>query len=219
MLTQSSENYLKTIYKLQLNNHVSTNDIAYAMNVAPSSVTKMIKRLSEMKLVEHESHKGVLLTGAGEKRALRIIRKHRLLELFLVKVLDYKWDEVHDEACMLEHFISDKFEERINRILENPKYDPHGEPIPDKEGNIAKIDAVPLMDVDENKIVVIRWIAKDSPELLQYLEQLGMLPSTELMVKEKHPYGGPIVVRTNSKIKMIGIEAAANIYVTEVNHK
>jgi DtxR family Mn-dependent transcriptional regulator len=215
MLTQSTEDYLKAIYNLQKSHAVSTNDLAGSLNISASSVTKMLKRLSDMGFVNYESHRGVNLSGRGEKEALRVIRKNRLLELFLVQVLGYSWDEVHDEACMLEHVISDRFEDALYNLLEKPTHDPHGDPIPTPDGKLPETNAVPLMECEPGDKVKIYRILHDDAEILRYIEKLGLLPNTEIIIKDKVPFGGTMIFTINGEEKMIGEVAASDIFVVK----
>lgn len=221
MITSTIEDYLKSIYSLEQNNNgeipVSTNEIAHVMNVSPSSVTKMLKKLNEIGFVEYTSHQGVRLTDIGEKAALYVIRKHRLLELFLQNYLNYSWDEVHEEACKLEHCISEKFENTIDKLLGEPRFDPHGEPIPTKQGIIPKINAVSLTDVKPGSKVKIRWIRNDKPELLKYLKHIGIQPNTEVYIDEIDSFGGTVAININKKQKWIGVEVAQDIFVSPEN--
>jgi len=142
----TEENYIKAIFKLEELNQskaVSTNDIAIKLSMQPASVTDMIKRLAEKKIVSYKKYHGVLLTVKGKKIALTIIRKHRLWEVFLVKKLNFKWDEVHEIAEQLEHINSNELVEKLDDFLGNPKFDPHGDAIPDKEGNMRVVNSIP----------------------------------------------------------------------------
>ncbi len=213
MLSQSVQDYVKTIYKLQVDGLVSTTDISREMKVSGASVTGMIKRLAEMKLVHYSSYKGVKLSETGEKIALEIIRHHRLLELYLKEELGFSLDKVHDEACRLEHYISEEFAEKITDILGDPKFDPHGHPIPTKDGMLPHYDELMLTDVEENTKVLIRRLGDSDPKLLEYLEKSGLTPGVELTVVEKGPFNGPITVLKNDYQKIIGHEVAMNLFV------
>lgn len=215
MLSESIEDYLKAIYKIEGDEPVTTNDLAASLNVAPSSVTKMIKRLDEMELVNYTSHKGVELTDKGKIESLRILRRHRIIETFLHDILGYSWDEVHDEANKLEHYISERFEEAIYKLSGYPKVDPHGDPIPDKEGNLPDDTTLSIVEAELNKKVKISRIMPDDTELLQYLGSLGLVPGAVVKVLEKHPFGGPIVIQKDSKKINLGMEAAKYIWVIE----
>ncbi len=149
MVSPTTEEYLKIIYKLQhKRQRVKTSDLALARQVTPAAVTHMVKKLARMRLLVYTSYHGVELTPAGEKIALRVIRLHRLLELYLKEALGYSWDRVHEEAEKLEHHISEEFEERIFEALGRPAFDPHGDPIPTKEGEVHEANFTPLSDAE-----------------------------------------------------------------------
>jgi len=218
MLSQAIQDYLKAIYKLQGEEPVSTTDLSKELGVSGASVTGMLKRLAKMGLVEYNSYHGAKLTPAGEKVALETIRFHRLLELYLKEKLNYPLDKVHEEACRLEHFISEEFIERINKILGEPRFDPHGHPIPTKDGKIPKMDEISLIDAELYKNYVISHLDDDDTELLSYLESLNLLPETQIQIMEKAPFFGPItlkIVKTNKK-QVIGFEVAKRIYLKKV---
>lgn len=216
MLSQAVQDYLKTIYKLQEHGLVSTTEIAKEMDVSGASVTGMLKRLASMALVDYNSYKGVKLTEAGEKIALEIIRHHRLLELYLKEIMGFSLDKVHEEACRLEHYISEEFSEKINEMLGYPEFDPHGHPIPSKNGKIPKEDYLPLTEINAGTKVEIKLLIDSDTELLGYLEEKGLLPNTELKIIEKQPFSGPLTIAFNDKKEIIGHEVAKNIYVQEI---
>jgi DtxR family Mn-dependent transcriptional regulator len=168
MLTESVEDYLKIIFKLQQSTAAGTNDIARALNVSAASVTGMIKRLAENGLVNYAPHKGVTLTEAGEKVALEILRHHRLLELYLAEALGYPIDMVHDEAEKLEHHISEDFEARIAALLGEPTHDPHGDPIPTKNGEMPEVFNRPLAESAVGDQLVVRRVSDENQELLRF---------------------------------------------------
>lgn len=214
MLSQAVEDYLKVIYQLQDGGEpVSTSDIAKSMAVASASVTNMVKRLAQLGLVEHESYRGVRLTKTGEKVALEIIRHHRLLELYLREVMGYSWDKIHEEAEHLEHHISEEFEDKLDELLGYPTHDPHGDPIPTREGKIAEITTDPLTDVEPGTKVVIQRVSDADPDMLSYLEEIGLLPGTEVRVVEKAPFHGPIKVQVGPTERVVGYRIASNIFV------
>ena len=214
MLSQAVEDYLKTIYKLQQDGEsVSTSDIARAMDVSSASVTNMVKRLAQLNLVEYESYRGVTLTETGEKVALEIIRHHRLLELYLREVMGYSWDKVHEEAEHLEHHISEEFEDKLDEILGYPTHDPHGDPIPTREGQIADVTTDPLAEVQPGQSVRIQRVSDTDPEMLSYLEEMGLLPGTSVEIVQKEPFHGPITVRLNKGEQVLGYRIASNIFV------
>ena len=213
MLTETTENYLKHIYLLQNNNAVSTNDLANILDVAPSSVTKMLKKLNELGMIDYESHRGVRLTEVGEKTALKTVRKHRLLEAFLVEILGYSWDQVHEEACLLEHYISDRFENSIDKLLNYPKYDPHGDPIPTKDGKLPFSSNIRLSEVNPGMTVKINRIILEHTEFLGFVKEIGLTPNTEIEIIDVSKHGGTINFMIESKFRSISLEAAKNIFV------
>ncbi|MCX7879543.1 MAG: metal-dependent transcriptional regulator [Ignavibacteria bacterium] len=213
MLSQAIQDYLKAIYKLQGNEPVSTTDLAKELSVSGASVTGMLKRLSSMGLVDYNSYHGAKLTPAGEKVALETIRFHRLLELYLKEKLGYPLDKVHEEACRLEHFISREFVERISEILGDPKFDPHGHPIPSVDGSLVKIDEFPLSEAEPGKAYTITHLEDDNQELLSYLEKIELLPGTKISLLQKDPFYGPFTLEVNRKRQAIGFEVAKRIYV------
>lgn len=189
-LTQTIEDYLKTIYQLTLDfQRATTNQIAASLEVTPASVTGMLKKLAATKppLVEYKKHYGVVLTPAGEKIALEIIRHHRLLEMFLVQMLGYDWDEVHAEADRLEHHISEIFEERIAEALGDPDHDPHGNPIPTRELAIPEINDVPLLSLRPGQRAVVKRVRESDPELLRRVGELGLIPGANIEILAYSP--------------------------------
>ncbi|MCA9943340.1 MAG: metal-dependent transcriptional regulator [Anaerolineales bacterium] len=212
---QAIEDYLKTIYMLaNEESPVSTSRIAEARDVKPASATSMIKRLASLKMVDYEKHYGVTLTAAGEKLALEVIRHHRLIELYLMEALGFSWDEVHEQADILEHVISEKLEERIAAALNYPEFDPHGDPIPAKDGSIALVDLEMLADVPEGQVVLVRRILDDAnSELLRYLADMGLVPGTAVTVQTIAPFDGPLTLLINEEPKVIGRNVAASVLV------
>ena len=215
MLSQAVGDYLKAIYKLQGDGAVSTTDIARTLDVSSASVTNMIKRLAQMKLVEYESYKGVRLTEAGEKIALEIIRHHRLLETYLKEMLGYSWAEMHEEAERLEHHISEEFEDKIDALLGHPTHDPHGHPIPTRDLQITRMATTPLIHAEPGRPLVIHHVSDTDPELLQYLEEIGLLPQNSVEIVEKAPFKGPLTLRIGDREQIVGHEVASNVFVTE----
>lgn len=212
MLTQAMEDYLKAIYKLQTSGPVSTNDISEALEITPASVTKTLKRLAELGLVDYRSYQGVTLTLAGEKVALEVIRHHRLLELYLKQVMGYSWEQLHEEADRLEHHISEEFEAKLDEMLGYPTRDPHGHPIPALDGSIVETITRPLCDLEPGSRVIVHHLLDDDFELLHYLEERGLLPRAKVEVIEKEPFEGPITLRVNGNIVVIGQRAAAGVF-------
>ncbi len=212
MLSQAVQDYVKTIYKLQEEGPVSTTEIAKELDVSGASVTGMLKRLSTMGLVDYNSYKGVMLTQAGNKIALEIIRFHRLLELYLKEMLGFPLEKVHEEACRLEHFISAEFVEKITGLLGDPKFDPHGHPIPSKDGKMDEYHDMPITDIEINKEFVISRLSDSEPKLLGYLEQMNLVPNTKICVLDRAPFSGPITLTVNGVEKLIGNEVAGKIF-------
>jgi len=182
------------------------------MEVSGASVTGMLKRLAQMNLVEYNSYKGVVLTDAGNKVALEIIRFHRLLETYLKEKLDFPLEKIHEEACRLEHFISDEFIEKITEQLGDPKFDPHGHPIPRKDGTIPHFQEQTLPHLEPGNYTISRLNDED-PELLAYLENMSLIPGTEFTLLEKEPFNGPIKIKYLNHEKILGYEVAGNIWV------
>ena len=219
--SQSVEDYLKTIYKLESetppDKGVSTSRLAKKMGVANASVTNMLKRLAEMKMVKYESYYGSRLTDTGQKIALEIIRHHRLLELYLKEILGYSWDEVHDEAEKLEHHISEQFEDKIAELLNHPTEDPHGDPIPTKDGKMPKIKLKALHSVPAETPYIVRRVKNQSPELLRYLEKQGLIPGVKVEVLQKEPFDGPVQIKVENQKITIANNIAEDIFVVERN--
>lgn len=216
-LSQSIEDYLKAIYVLENEGAgATTNNIAEALSVSSASVTNMLKKLSTMKLINHKSYHGAELTNAGEKIALEIIRHHRLLELYLAEMMGYSWDEVHDEAEKLEHHISEQFEDKIAELLNHPTHDPHGDPIPTKDGQVPEMASLAITDAEIDKTYIIGRVKDQDPELLRYLEKTGILPGVKLTILEKAPFNGPIKVKLEDTDATIGHGIARNVYLLEI---
>lgn len=213
MLSQAVEDYLKTIYKLQDEGSVSTTDIARSLEVSSASVTNMVKRLAEMKMVAYQSYKGVRLTEAGEKIALEIIRHHRLLETYLKEVLGYSWEQMHTEAEQLEHHISEEFEDKIDELLGFPTHDPHGHPIPSRDLQIVEAATIPLAQAEPGQTVHIHHVSDGDSDLLHYLEDLGLLPQASVEIVEKAPFNGPLTLRIGDEDHIVGHEVASNVFV------
>lgn len=217
ILSQAVEDYLKTIYTLEAEgNKATTTKIANSLEVSSASATNMVKRLSKMGLVDYESYKGASLTSSGKKIALEIIRHHRLLELYLLEVMGYSWDEVHEEAEKLEHHISERFEDKIANLLDDPTHDPHGDPIPTKEGLMPEMDAEPLVKAEIDQEYMVSRVKDQDPELLRYLEKIGLLPGIKIKVQKKAPFEGPITLLVEKNEQVIGREVAKNIFIAEM---
>ncbi|KAA0228400.1 metal-dependent transcriptional regulator [candidate division KSB1 bacterium] len=212
--TQAIEDYLKTIHVLQtVEKKVSTSAIAGRIGVAQASVTGMLKKLDEMKLVEYSPYQGVSLTPAGEKIALEVIRHHRLLELYLAQAMGYSWDQVHDEAEQLEHYISEEFEDKMDQVLGQPTIDPHGSPIPTKDGVLPNVTCFALSQAQTSERVVVRMVSDRDPARLRYLAQVGIFPQTEILVLDKAPFNGPLHLQIQDQTCHLGKELADAILV------
>jgi len=220
MLSEAVQDYLKAIYKLQERHGVvSTSALAEEMDVAAASATGMMKKLAGMKLVRHSPYQGVVLSKAGQKVALEVIRHHRLVELYLAEALGYTWDKVHEEAERMEHFISEEFEEKIFEALGRPTRDPHGDPIPARDGTVITANHECLSDLEPGAKGVIRKVSDGDAEMLRYLGTRGLVPDTSLEVVDKAPFNGPLTVRTGRTSHILGRELAAHIWVEETPHR
>lgn len=201
-LTQSEENYIKEIFHLSgmSEGRISTNSLASRLNTKASSITDMLQKLSDKKLVEYVKYRGCFLTDKGEQIAIQIIRKHRLWETFLVNKLGFGWDEVHEVAEELEHIDSLKLIDSLDRFLNYPKFDPHGDPIPDKAGNIPyRKSKIKLQDAAVNSKVEIVRVNEDSYGLLKYLERYSLTLGCELEIIEKFPFDDSLQVKLPNK--------------------
>lgn len=195
--SRSVQDYLKALYKLQQGETpVSTSLLAERLGVAPASATAMLKKLAEAKLVEHIPYQGGRLTDQGRQQALKMVRRHRIIEQFLREVLHYRLDEVDAEAEVLEHAVSDKLIERMWQVLGQPSHDPHGAPIPDSQGRLPQETAHPLTQCPRHTPLLITRLKERSPEQLRYLHQLGIQPGHTVTILERAPFNGPLTVRT-----------------------
>lgn len=205
-LTQAIEDYLKAIYEVTFKEgRASTTHLASYLEVTPASVTGMIQKLSQTEppLVEYQKHHGVTLTDAGEKIALETIRHHRLLELFLHRILGYPWDEVHDEADRLEHVISEQFEDRIAATLGNPLHDPHGDPIPRKDLSIPQVAATTMSALRVGQRAVIKRVRDTDPDLLRYLSERGVVPDARVEITDYSEFDNNIHLRVEGHDKTV----------------
>ncbi|MFT5077459.1 MAG: DtxR family Mn-dependent transcriptional regulator [Urechidicola sp.] len=214
MFSQSEENYIKAIYHLSLSfeKGISTNAIANSLETKASSVTDMVKKLSEKKLLIYKKYQGVTLTDFGKKIAANIIRKHRLWEVFLVDKLNFSWDEVHEIAEELEHINSQKLIDELDAFLGFPKRDPHGDPIPDKEGNLHTIEKSLLSTFKELETGICVGVDDSSSEFLQFLDKQGIALGQKIEIIEKEPFDGSITIKINKKTISISNKIADNLY-------
>ena len=213
----STEDYLKAVLKLRgQGERVTTSALASHLDVADASVTDMVKKLSSKKLLRYRPYRGVELTDAGQRLAITMMRRHRLWEMFLTRFLAYTWDEVHDEAELLEHVTSEKMEHRIDQALGFPKLDPHGDPIPTAEG---KLDATvnPSLDQfkDGDRVEVLR-VSDANPAILQHASKLGLQLNTRVSVKQRLEFDGSMRVKIGTKEQYISRQVAEAIFVKPV---
>jgi DtxR family Mn-dependent transcriptional regulator len=215
MNTLAEENYLKSIYHLSLNTFsVSTNQLAALLNTKASSVTDMLKKLADKELINYTPYQGVTLTAAGEKIAVNIIRKHRLWEYFLVEKLNFKWDQVHEMAEEMEHISSNELIDRLDKFMGFPKYDPHGDPIPDINGQFKMHNLKPVSAVAVNDGGVISGVRDHSPAFLQYLEKQQLTIGKQITVTELTAFDHSMILTMNDKTVQISREVANNLLIT-----
>jgi DtxR family Mn-dependent transcriptional regulator len=217
----TEENYLKAIYKLtgEQKVRVSTNAIAGLLETRASSVTDMIKKLCEKGLVSYVRYQGVMLSSSGEFKALQIVRKHRLWEVFLVNKLGLGWDEVHDIAEQLEHTESERLYDSMDRFLNYPKVDPHGDPIPDRVGRMDVTDQIRLTDVKSGMNMFVSGVLNHSPEFLQYLQDIALTPGTEVFIKRTLSFDGAVEIRLlNGKEILVSGLIGSSILVKSNKH-
>lgn len=216
-LTRSVEDYLKSVFHLtSQGGFATTSAIAEMLEIAPPSVSGMMKRLSETGLIEHVPYRGVQLTPQGRRAALQMIRRHRILESYLTSKLGYDWGDVHVEAERLEHAVSEKLIARMAEALGSPRYDPHGAPIPTAAGEIEEAELIALSDVRVGATVVLRQVGDEEPERLRYLAEQGLMPGTQLAVVERQPFNGPTTVRLGMETRVVGRELASVLWCEEV---
>jgi DtxR family transcriptional regulator, Mn-dependent transcriptional regulator len=192
-VTRAMEDYLKALFELG-ERDVKPRALAAEVGVSPASVTGMLQKLAELKLVTYRKYYGASLTDAGRDLALETLRHHRLLETYLARALGYAWHEVHDEAERLEHVISEDFEERVDTLLGHPTHDPHGDPIPRRDGSVPDSRGLPLTAHDVGTRVVLRRITDQDPAVLTYLAAHGLVPGARVQVVERAPFDGPVTV-------------------------
>jgi len=204
-LTAAVQDYAKAIYTLEARDGAaSTTDLAALLEVRPASVSGMLRKLSTLGLVKHERYRGVRLTERGRRVALEVIRHHRLVELFLVESLGMTWDEVHAEAEVLEHALSEELEELIAAKLGDPTVDPHGEPIPSRELKLAETPAPALAELEPGETATFVRISDTEPEMLRFLGERGIVPGARLELVERQPFDGPLFVRIGKEVHVLG---------------
>jgi DtxR family transcriptional regulator, Mn-dependent transcriptional regulator len=213
--SEAVEDYAKALHALakRCDGPVTTSALAERLGVSPGSVTAMLKRMGEMGLVDHEPYRGALLTPEGERVALEVIRHHRLLESYLTEVLGMPWDRVHDEAEVLEHYISEELEERIAAALGDPARDPHGDPIPDRELTVASEHGVPLTELEPGGVGTLSRVSDSDPEMLRFLAERGIRPGSRLVVGEREPFGGSVEIEVDGEPHAIGSDLARRMVI------
>jgi DtxR family Mn-dependent transcriptional regulator len=207
--TEAIEDYAKTIHALarRADGPVGTSALAERLGVSPGTVTAMLKRMAELGLVEHRPYHGAELTEAGERVALEVIRHHRLIEAYLAEALGMPWDRVHNEAEVLEHYISEELEERMASALGDPSHDPHGDPIPDRRLDVELEEAdAPLGELEPGERATFSRVSDSDPEMLRYLDQRDIRPGVELEVTAREPFDGPLTVRCQGADHVLGGE-------------
>jgi len=215
--SSSVGDYVKAIWELGGAGVASTKDVAVRLAVSPASVTNMFVRLQEMGLVEYERYRGASLTGRGRAEALRLLRRHRLIETFLLEHLGYSWQEVHDEAERLEHAVSDEFTERLAEMLGHPDRDPHGDPIPAADGTLAPERSSPLSGAQEGGRVRITKVSDANPEILNHFGERGLVPGRVLAVREARALDGVVAVEDEEgNVYALGEALADSIFVQEI---
>jgi len=213
MPSEQIENYLKNIYKIQATEgKVTTTSLSDRLQISPASVTEMVKKLADDGSLTHTPYKGFELTESGKRQALKVVRKHRLWEMFLVEVLHFGWDEIDEEAEKLEHFMSARMEDKIDEVLGYPRVDPHGDPIPANDGSMKKIRSVPLAEVEEGSTVRILRVSDNSPELLQYASSVGLTLNKKITIKQRMKFDDSLIVRIGTKELTISSRVAENVF-------
>lgn len=213
-LTGPVEDYLKAIYELERQGApAETNAIADMLRIAPASVSGMVRRLADQGLITHERYHGARLTAAGRKAALKTLRRHRVIEAYLTSALGYSWDRVHDEAERLEHAASDELIDRMAAAIGEPETDPHGAPIPNRDGTLEQRATVALATLEPGDSAKVAMVSDKDAERLRYLAELGIVPGASVQVIAREPYGGPIALRIGAASRTIGPELAAHILV------
>jgi DtxR family Mn-dependent transcriptional regulator len=209
------QDYAKAIYALELRSReaVGNNELAERLGVPPGTASAMVKRLDELGLAEHTPYHGVRLTDAGRRVALRVLRRHRLLELFLTETLDLPWDRVHQEAELLEHSLSDELETAIAERLGNPTHDPHGDPIPSAGLELEEPDTVSLAELDQGAEARFMRVSDADPAALRHLGERGVKPGRTLRLVEREPFGGALVVRLGRRTESLPLEIARSMRV------
>ena len=219
-LTGPVEDYLKAIYELERSGEpAETNAIARILSIAPASVSGMVRRLADQGLITHERYHGARLTTAGRRAALKTLRRHRVIEAYLTSALGYSWDRVHDEAERLEHAASDELIDRMAAAIGEPETDPHGAPIPTREGTLHERSVVPLSTLQPGTSARVERVSDENADRLRYLAELGIVPGAPVRVTAREPFEGPIALQVGETSRTIGPELAAQILVAAGGRK
>ena len=215
MLSIIIENYLKSIFHLSQNenNRITTTELAKYMNVKSASITDMMQRLEGMDLVDYKKYQGVILTNLGRKRAIDLVRKHRLWEVFLVEKLQFTWSEVHIVAEQLEHIHSDKLIDKLENFLGNPKWDPHGDPIPDKEGTMETREQFPLAELLKGESATILGVSLDDENFLKFLEESELTIGKKILVNTAFSFDDSVQILANNQLINLSKKVAQHILV------
>ncbi len=218
LLSRAHEDYLRVIYNLEDRFGVAqTSAIAGVLDLAPASVSRMVKRLAELGLVEHAPHRGVRLTDSGRQAALQVLRHHRIIEAYLHEKLGYEWDSVDAEADRLEHAVSDELVETMARAMGNPRYDPHGAPIPTSTGDLEQPEVVPMTEISVGVPAEFRMVNDQDPERLRFLATLGLKPGAHFKVLARQPFRGPLTLLVEGDDRweqVVGFELANSLACT-----
>jgi DtxR family Mn-dependent transcriptional regulator len=212
MPSATIQEYLETIYKMSLKGEVRPTHIAEALSVSGPTVTATLRRLESADLVTR-SNGGVILTGQGEREAIEVVRRHRVAERFLADALELPWESVHEEACLLEHALSPRVLEAIERFLDNPAVCPHGHPIPTVEGVIERPAGVPLSGVGAGAEGIVVRVSEDEDGVVAYLGSIGLVPGTRILVLEVAPFGGPLLVRVSGVDHAVSRDVAKSVFI------
>lgn len=219
-LTGPVEDYLKAIYELERSGEpAETNAIARLLEIAPASVSGMMRRLAELRLITYERYRGARLTAGGRRAALKTLRRHRVIEAYLTSALGYSWDRVHDEAERLEHAASNELIDRMAEAIGEPATDPHGAPIPTREGRLDEPRLVPLASLEPGKTARVERVSDRNAERLRYLAELGIVPGVDVRVVAREPFEGPIALQVRNAKRSVGAGLASQILVTLVPSK
>lgn len=216
-LTGPVEDYLKAIFELERSGEpAETNAIARTLGIAPASVSGMVRRLAEQGLITHERYHGARLTAAGRRAALKTLRRHRVIEAYLTSALGYSWDRVHDEAERLEHAASDELINRMADAIGEPETDPHGAPIPTREGRLHERTLVPLSSLEAGESARVERVSDENADRLRYLAELGIVPGVVVQIIAREPFDGPIALRIADTTRTIGSELASQLLVASL---